>query len=77
MGPKPTFARCARCNRLCGVMHVSKAQAGGWLAVLDRPCGCGAPAKRLMPATEDDARRSVHGGLVLPVRLVPDGWPDA
>jgi hypothetical protein len=30
-----------------------------------------------MPATEDDARRSVLGGLVLPVRLVPDGWPDA
>jgi hypothetical protein len=69
------FARCTRCGTVCGVMRTSDARAGGWLAVLDRSCPCGASVEDLVPATEDEAMRGTPSGAVLPIVVVPDGWP--
>jgi hypothetical protein len=56
-------------------MRESDARAGGWLAVLDWTCGCGALADQLVPATEEDLLRAVPNSGVPPIVLVPDGWP--
>jgi hypothetical protein len=69
------FARCTRCNQICGVMRATDARAGGWLAVLDRACTCGAPVEELVPAMGDEALRDTPRGVVLPIVVVPDGWP--
>jgi hypothetical protein len=74
MKSRPPFARCTRCNRIVGVMRATDARAGGWLAVLDHTCPCGASPKDLMPTTNDEAVRGTPSGAVLPIVLVPDGW---
>jgi len=56
-------------------MRVTDARAGGWLAVLDRSCPCGASAKDLVPTTNDEAVRDTPSDAVLPIVVVPDGWP--
>jgi hypothetical protein len=71
------FARCTRCNQICGVMRATDARASGWLAVLDRTCSCGASVEDLVPATEGEAVRGTSSGAVLPIVVVPDRWPNA
>jgi hypothetical protein len=55
-------------------MRTSDARFGGWLAVLDRTCICGASTEDLVPATLREAER-VGGHAELAVVLVPDDWP--
>ncbi len=56
-------------------MRDSDARAGGWLAVLDPTCSCGAPAEDLVPATQDQTLLATPLGAALAIVLVPDGWP--
>jgi hypothetical protein len=56
-------------------MRATDARAGGWLAVLDRSCTCGASVEDLVPATDGETVRGTPSGDVLPIVLVPDGWP--
>ena len=69
------FARCRRCGIVVGVMRASDARAGGWMALLDRTCSCGAPADQLVPATQDEALLAAPTGAALAIMLVLDGWP--
>ncbi|MDO9714059.1 hypothetical protein, partial [Paracraurococcus lichenis] len=70
------FARCPYCGAACGVMRVSEARAGGWLAAVLRACACGAPASALEPLSENEGRRTVSLGIVLPILVVPDRGPE-
>jgi hypothetical protein len=54
------FARCTRCGAACGVMPFADARAGGWLAVLDHACGCGASVDELASATEEEIRHATQ-----------------
>jgi hypothetical protein len=56
-------------------MRASDARAGGWMALLDRTCSCGATADQLVPATQDEALLAAPTGVTLAIVLVPDGWP--
>jgi len=56
-------------------MRFADARAGGWLAVLDYVCGCGASVDELVTATEEDLLRTTPSGAVLGLVVVPDGWP--
>ena len=67
------FARCTRCGAACGVMPFADARAGGWLAVLDHACGCGASVDELASATEEEIRHATPSGAALGLVLVPDG----
>ena len=66
------FARCTRCNQICGVMRATNVRAGDWLALLDRSCTCGASVEDLVPAVNDKAMRGTLSDAVLPIVLVPD-----
>ena len=56
-------------------MRASDARAGGWMALLDRTCSCGAPADQLVPAAEDETLRTTSKSAMLGIVLVPADWP--
>ncbi|MDO9713896.1 hypothetical protein [Paracraurococcus lichenis] len=55
---------------------MNEARAGGWLDAVLRACACGAPASALEPLSENEGRRAASLGIVLPILVVPDRWPE-